>query len=91
MMVSTQNDWPAVEAAAKRAGWTQSRDSWWGPCPITGEGGCFARPGKWAPDGVVMGCKSCQERLGRKKLDDEYHPHKAALLALSSATASGMP
>lgn len=75
------DDWDAVEAAAKRAGWKRSGSLLQGPCPVTDEEHCTVEPGDMANDGVLMKCyaPSCQ-RIAPTLGGARYHQHKEALL-----------
>ena len=64
----------------QRRGWRQAQqfgpddDEWFGPCPLTGEGGaslrnsCSVRPGTKKPGTTVIWCIPCQEAAGVDKL-----------------------
>ena len=76
----SNDDWDAVEAAAKRAGWKRSGPLLQGPCPVTDEEYCTVEPAS-ANDGVLMRCyaPSCK-KIGPKLGGIRYHQHKDALL-----------
>ena len=76
----SNDDWDAVEAAAKRVGWKHSGPLLQGPCPVTDEEYCTVEPAS-ANDGVLMRCyaPSCK-KIGPKLGGIRYHQHKDALL-----------
>ena len=46
----SNDDWDAVEAAAKRAGWKRSGPLLQGPCPVTDEEYCTVEPASANPE-----------------------------------------
>ena len=79
------NDWDAVEAAAKPAGWKRSGSLLQGPCPVTDEDYCTVESA-WANDGVLMRCyaPSCK-KVRPTPGGARYREHKDALLKAGAA------
>ncbi len=92
----TTNDWPAVEIAARQAGWCRIGDAWVGPCPVTGVGHTSVEPG-YAADGVFMRCSNpvcISPRQGKPQIKlglERYLNHKAKLLAALAGSAPQGP